>query len=366
MLRTRLIRVGPFALLLIASLVFGSTSSGSTRATSGSVNFVDKPFICSDYPQPLDLDLVKVTMTRNSTATTQDAIHLTDGCSGRIARIEVDTWVRDGVKVGSGASDLLIGGGYIHCWDKIDPVHQDGIQAMGGKRVTFSGLEIRCYTSNNAALFINKGLGADQAPEDIVCEGCVLQARGDRPLKINDSLRSGARNSLVCGNVYVGPQAQRPVDVGNRSGGPGDCGGNPPPLPPPTQTPTPTPTPNATPEPKGGKPTTKAGSIRFGHVTIHAPPRSGRLFVLKAPVLDQSGERVTSGLVRCNAKIGHFPIPVIHNPFSNGAAVCTWRVPRRRKGKWVGGIITVVHNGMKAQFTFQRRSGPEPDLTATA
>jgi hypothetical protein len=59
--------------------------------------------------------------------------------------------------------------------------------------------------------------------------------------------------------------------------------------------------------------------------------------------------------VRCNAKIGHFPIPVIHNPFKGGAAVCSWRVPRGMRGKWIGGIITVQHLTTKAQITFQRR-----------
>ena len=44
---------------------------------------------------PIDIDLVRVMMP----TTVQDAIRLDQDCSGRIGRVEVDTWTADGIKV---------------------------------------------------------------------------------------------------------------------------------------------------------------------------------------------------------------------------------------------------------------------------
>src|SRR6266849_10122854 len=109
----RALRVGWVPLVLAAVVLLPPAQATSVRT----VVLVDKPFMCADYPQPLDLDLVKVTMTPNSSSSIQDAVHLTAGCAGRIGRVEVDTWLMDGIKVGSGAMDVVVGGGYIHCWD---------------------------------------------------------------------------------------------------------------------------------------------------------------------------------------------------------------------------------------------------------
>ncbi|HEY8776836.1 MAG TPA: hypothetical protein VIM33_10225 [Gaiellaceae bacterium] len=73
---------------------------------------------------------------------------------------------------------------------------QDGIQAGGGKRITFLGLEDSCTTANNSAFFLN-GSGI----EDIVCDGCSFRNTNLRnTVFVASSLRSGARNSLICGN----------------------------------------------------------------------------------------------------------------------------------------------------------------------
>ena len=81
----------------------------------------------------------------------------------------------DGLKVNAPAPvahDLVIEGGYIRCHDKSAGAHQDGIQAMGGTRITFRNLELNCNSEPNAQLFINSANGG--TPTDIVCENCFL------------------------------------------------------------------------------------------------------------------------------------------------------------------------------------------------
>ena len=75
---------------------------------------------------------------------------------GVVHALPVETWTRDGLKVNAPspvAHDLVIGGGYIRCYGQFLG-HQDGIQVMGGKRITFRNLEVNCNTRTNAQLFI--------------------------------------------------------------------------------------------------------------------------------------------------------------------------------------------------------------------
>jgi hypothetical protein len=190
----------------------GSTggSSGSTGGTTaGSVVLVDQSWSCTGA---VDLDLVKVTLRNRS----DNAIYLKGGCTGRIDRIEIDTWFEDGVKIWDGAHDLVIGGGYILCHQRAGDVHQDGIQAQGGARVTFTNLTVDCPESPNAALFINTVGGA--TPSDIVCDGCTLKP-ANSTVNIKNSIRSGVRNSIVCRGqhtaIYIQAGAVDPVNQGN-------------------------------------------------------------------------------------------------------------------------------------------------------
>jgi hypothetical protein len=163
----------------------------------------------------VNLSLVKVTMRSGG-----DGIHLRENCSGRIGRIEVDTWTEDGLKVNApapAAHDLVIEGGYIRCHARSDGAHQDGIQAMGGSRITFRNLEINCNTDPNAQLFINSANGG--TPTDIVCDGCFLGSGGGSTLFVNASIRSGARNSTICPGrfspIRIETLAVSPVNSGN-------------------------------------------------------------------------------------------------------------------------------------------------------
>jgi hypothetical protein len=190
-------------------------SSGSTvRAAaatplSGSVVLVDRSWSCTSA---VDLDLVKVTLRSRS----DNGIYLKPGCTGRIDRIEVDTWFQDGLKVWQGAHDIVIGGGYISCHARAGDVHQDGIQVQSGQRVTFNGLRVDCPESPNAALFINRVGSA--APEDIVCNACMLLP-ANSTVNVKDSIRSGVRNSTVCtgraGAIRIQDGAVNPVNSGN-------------------------------------------------------------------------------------------------------------------------------------------------------
>ena len=87
----------------------------------------DEPWRCRGK---VDLDLVKVTMR----TTVEDAIRLDKDCSGRVGRVEIDTWTADGIKVqnaGTVAHDFVIESGYVKCHDVAGDYHQDGIQVDG-------------------------------------------------------------------------------------------------------------------------------------------------------------------------------------------------------------------------------------------
>jgi len=182
------------------------TAAGSSR----SVVLVDQAWTCRG---PVDLDLVKITMHSGG-----DAIYLRQNCTGRIGRIEVDTWTGDGLKVNApapAAHDLTIGGGYIRCHANAGG-HQDGIQAMGGRNITFRGLEIKCDSNPNAQLFINSVNGGN--PASIVCDGCLLGRGAASTLLIKSSSGSGARNSTICEGRYFDIRiegATAPVNAGN-------------------------------------------------------------------------------------------------------------------------------------------------------
>jgi hypothetical protein len=228
--------LGLAAVVLVATGLLEPGDDGAPAdppvAGDREVVLVNRTFKCSSYPQPVDFDLVKVTIDASQTRRT-DAFHTSGSgneCTGRIGRLEIDTWNADGVKVHPPAHDLVVEGGYVRCHDRYGSVHQDGIQAMGGTRVTFRNLEVDCASAEgvNSAMFINEGRGGQSRPTDIVCDGCTLKKapNRNRVLRIHDSLRSGARNSTIvwcgpgpeCGGgeaVFVSKAASEPVDDDN-------------------------------------------------------------------------------------------------------------------------------------------------------
>ena len=176
---------------------------------------VDRAWTCRG---PVDLDLVKVTM--NEGARGSDAIYLRTNCSGTIRRIEIDTWTGDGVKINApapAAHDLTIWGGYIRCYDHPPGAHQDGVQALGGERITFRNVEINCNSQPNAQFFLSASNGG--MPTDVVCERCFLGSGAATTLLIGESIRSGARKSLLCNGRFrvlgVALDAVEPQNSGN-------------------------------------------------------------------------------------------------------------------------------------------------------
>jgi hypothetical protein len=220
--------------------VTGSNSAGSSTATSaataqvtaptppapGGRNIVlnDQPFVCNG---PVDYDLVKVTMRTSN----RDAISLAAGCTGRIGRIEVESWTQDGVKVQNGTSnpahDIVIGGGYVKCHDIAAGAHQDAMQAMAGTRITFRNVTFDCLGHSN--FFVAVGGGGQSTPTDVVCENCVLGPNGANAARIADSMRSGLRNTLGCRSYRYGDglifmsSADNEVNVGNAEVNPNDA-----------------------------------------------------------------------------------------------------------------------------------------------
>jgi hypothetical protein len=145
---------------------------------------------------PVNLALVKVTMTTAQS----DAIKLDNGCTGRIGRIEVETRTLDGVKVQNSSSnaahDLVIESGYVKCHAMSAGAHQDAVQAMGGRNLTFRNITFDCLGNSN--FFVTTGGGGATTPTDVVCEGCTLGPRSSTTIRVNNAIRSGARNSLLC------------------------------------------------------------------------------------------------------------------------------------------------------------------------
>jgi hypothetical protein len=180
---------------------------------------------------PVDVELVKVTTTDGQN---RDAMRI-DNCSGRIARVEVDTNAVDGLKVRNTdpvAHDLTIEGGYVRCHGHPPEAHQDGIQVMGGARLTFRNLVIWCGNpldfgaGVNSAAMIALGGGGASTPTDVIIEHSVMGPGSANGVLIATSIRSGIRNSVACpdwtpagGAVLIESSAVDGVDLDNEKPG---------------------------------------------------------------------------------------------------------------------------------------------------
>jgi hypothetical protein len=149
--------------------------------------------------QKVDLDLVEVKIRPGRR---EDAVHLRPGCTGRIGKLVVVQRSGDGVKVAEGTHDLVVGGGSIRCLAKAPGFHQDGIQVLGGARITFHDLHISCGRRDerliNANLFIKQAGRSRLPPRDVVCEDCTLGAWAAHTVSVQGSVRSGAVHSTLC------------------------------------------------------------------------------------------------------------------------------------------------------------------------
>jgi hypothetical protein len=172
----------------------------------------------------VDLDLVRVSNPPG------DAVVFAAGCTGRIGRLEVETRTADGIKVqnaGTVARDILVESGAIVCVAAAAGVHQDGVQVMGGARITLRNLSVDCPFSNSHYFVARGGSGAS-TPTDVVCEGCYFGPRAaSHTVLLGTSLRSGMRNSTLCPDRTGGDPvslsgASSPIDENNAR--PAGCG----------------------------------------------------------------------------------------------------------------------------------------------
>ena len=184
--------------------------STNTSLTSGTIKLHDRGWYCGGR---VDIDRLEV-MIRQAPV---DAVELGYGCTGRIGELVVVQYQRDGVKVTGGAYDLVVEKGTIECVEQKKDAHQDGVQAMGGARITFRDLRIDCPT-RSSGFFVRKGGRSDEVPTDVVCEDCWVRG-GGYSVRINESVRSGVRDSTICpgefGGIKILEGAVDPVESGN-------------------------------------------------------------------------------------------------------------------------------------------------------
>lgn len=207
----------PLLVVLLLALALALAACGddglNIDPTSGKISLRDQGWYCGEE---VDIERLEVTIRFAGS----DAIHLARGCTGRIGEIVVVQYRRDGVKVSGGAHDLVIEGGSIECRAQIPGSHQDGVQAMGGSRITFRDVRIDCPT-RSSGFFVREGGNGGELPTDIVCENCSVRG-GSYSLRLNESVRSGARDSMLCtgrfGAVKILEGAVDPVYERNRVG----------------------------------------------------------------------------------------------------------------------------------------------------
>jgi hypothetical protein len=224
---------------IVAAAIVAASSFAAGPAPTTIVQ-TDKTWVCN---KAVDLDAVTVTMTPKATgsADARDAVHLEPGCTGTIGKLDVTTSVADGVKVAGGVHDLMIEGGSIRCLAKRPILHQDGIQVLGGDRITLTNMHVDCgrpaESLINSNMFINMAGRASTPPTDVVCDMCTFGGGAAHTVSIQNSIRSGVEDSTLCRAKYanltltIGSLAVDPVNSGNKlidcagSGGGGSGGG---------------------------------------------------------------------------------------------------------------------------------------------
>lgn len=180
-----------------------------------------QPYRCRG---PVNINLLKITVN-----VAQDMFHAGTGCTGTILRIEAEGGSADGIKIGLGAHDLLIGGGYVFCGNPASGAHQDGMQAMGSRDIDMRGIAFDCGPGGGGNFFPAQGGGGQEMPTRITCTGCAFGGKyGNNNVQIATSVESGIRDSLACtpvngGNPISTSGATRPVNVNNTIAPRGDA-----------------------------------------------------------------------------------------------------------------------------------------------
>jgi len=149
-------------ILIVAATVAAAVGSASAAAP-GSIVSTGKSWTCSS-----SVDLTSVTVTIDANDPSEDGVFLRAGCTGYIGSITVDQWRGDGIVVGAGAHDLVIGSINVHCYAHNAGKHQDGVQVMGGDNIRVARGYIGCYSANDSQATIHEGVANQELPTNVI------------------------------------------------------------------------------------------------------------------------------------------------------------------------------------------------------
>lgn len=127
-------------------------------------------------------------------------VELDTGCTGYIGELRVTDAQVDGVKVKNAsvnaAHDLVIDKLVVECRTAPAGVHQDGVQILGGARITIRESTVTgCRTSQ---VMLKQGGSGKTTPTDIVFDDGFYGAGAAHTFIVGKSLRSGVKNSVAC------------------------------------------------------------------------------------------------------------------------------------------------------------------------
>jgi hypothetical protein len=218
-------------IIVAAALAALLAASPASSQTTGTV-IVENPRNAAGSPSPLgwrctsalDLDLLKVTIREGvpgvPVGSYANAVTIDPGCTGRVARVEVETNGADAVKCRNNAvtngHDLVFESGYLRSTGFAPGAHADGVQCMGGDRITFRNLLIDYAGAPGGGAFYPSlgGAGTGGEPVDVVCEGCHL-IHGATSVRVDASVRSGVRDSVICEPIGQAEHAAAVFDHGD-------------------------------------------------------------------------------------------------------------------------------------------------------
>jgi hypothetical protein len=116
----------------------------------------------------------------------------------------------------------------------------------------------------------------------------------------------------------------------------------PPPAPPPPLASPPPPPPVLTSSPPRPGPRVVLGGVRSTRA------RTGRVFRIELRLVTDTGAPPARGPVRCAATVARRSIRVRAKGWQSGRPYCSWRLPRRSRGKQLRGVVRV--NGLEYRF----------------
>jgi hypothetical protein len=131
---------------------------------------------------------------------------------------------------------------------------------------------------------------------------------------------------------------------------------SPPPAPPAPPPAPPAPPPPAPPAEPTSLPTPSPLPYRLVSRGLSAtgPARAGRPFTVRLRVDTLTG-RATRGVVRCSARVGRTWLRPLAKRWRPGVATCTWRLPRKARGKLLRASVRVNSGGRSLSRALTRR-----------